>query len=400
MTVGINPPKTPVTAGSKGVASATVPNVCKMPGPPAPFVPTALPNVGKTGSSPQGYSVGVKIEGKKVAIKGASFGSTGDLASKASGGGLVSANTHGPTKFIGPGSMNVKIEGKNVQLLSDPVFNNCGPSGSPPNAATMVGVVQACGAVTFVEPSACVLCHEEHEGIGESEQTKTSTGALATNFEREVNLAVLRLDAEKSGRTSIKAATMLGVVECMCGQKYADQSGLTTKEFGRAADASGMKRQPNLTASYADTKATAKRRRLAALERAREAMWGRLGHSATFRRHWDWAELVARNSSKHRQNGGAPLSAAYPPGNCAAQRALLLLIDDGALPAALTEQWFHNRGGDTGSPVSYFDERGGPRRLTMGLFGPGETVPPCTTCQIILPFLLCIEGKTSCTHKT
>ena len=136
MSVSVNPPKTPVTKGSSGVATATVPNICKMPGPPAPFVPAPLPNIGKSGKSPKGYSKKVKIEDKAVAIKGASFKSMGDIASKGTGGGMISANTEGPTKFVGPGSMDVKIEGKNVQLLSDPMLNNCGPSGSPPNAAT------------------------------------------------------------------------------------------------------------------------------------------------------------------------------------------------------------------------------------------------------------------------
>jgi len=126
-----------------GIAAATIPNVCKMPGPPAPFVPVPLPNIGKSADSPKDYSTTVKFEGKAVAIKGATFGSMGDIASKGTGGGLISANTHGPTKFVGPGSMDVKVEGKNVQLLGDPMLNNCGPSGSPANAATMAGVVQA-----------------------------------------------------------------------------------------------------------------------------------------------------------------------------------------------------------------------------------------------------------------
>jgi uncharacterized Zn-binding protein involved in type VI secretion len=141
-TVAINPPKTPVTEGSNGVATATIPNVCKMPGPPAPFVPTPLPNIGKSGKQPSGYSTTVKIDGKAVAIQGASFGSMGDIASKALGGGIVSCNCEGPTKFLAPGSLDVKIEGKNVQLLSDQMMNNCGPSGSPPNAATMMGLFQ------------------------------------------------------------------------------------------------------------------------------------------------------------------------------------------------------------------------------------------------------------------
>jgi hypothetical protein len=54
--VADNPPKTPVTKGSSGIACATLPNVCKMPGPPAPVVPTPLPNVGRSGDAPKAYS--------------------------------------------------------------------------------------------------------------------------------------------------------------------------------------------------------------------------------------------------------------------------------------------------------------------------------------------------------
>lgn len=142
--VAIHPPKTPCTKGSNGIAKNTIPNVCKMPGPPAPFVPAPLPNIAKSGMSPKGYSTTVQIEGNAVAIRGATFESMGDVASKGTGGGLISCNTHGPAKFITPGSMTVKIEGKNVHLLSDPMLNNCGPSGSPPNTgATMLGLDQA-----------------------------------------------------------------------------------------------------------------------------------------------------------------------------------------------------------------------------------------------------------------
>ncbi len=146
--VSINPPKTPVTKGSSGIAAATLPNVCKMPGPPPPFVPTPLPNIGQSGKQPQGYSKKVLIEGQPVAIRGASFGSSGDIASKGTGGGIVSNNAEGPTKFLGPGSFDVTIEGKNVQLLGDQMLNNCGPAGSPANSATMAGVLQAPGAPT------------------------------------------------------------------------------------------------------------------------------------------------------------------------------------------------------------------------------------------------------------
>ncbi|MFO0617508.1 MAG: PAAR-like domain-containing protein [Polyangiaceae bacterium] len=124
MSVTVNPPKTPVTEGSSGLKVAALPNVCKMPGPPAPFVPTPLPNIGKSDDSPDGYSSTVTIEGKKVAIKGATFKSKGDIASQGTGGGIVSASVQDVTEFVGPGSMNVKIEGKNVQLLGDVMSNN------------------------------------------------------------------------------------------------------------------------------------------------------------------------------------------------------------------------------------------------------------------------------------
>jgi uncharacterized Zn-binding protein involved in type VI secretion len=140
-TVAIHPPKTPVTKASNTIAAATLPNVCKMPGPPAPFVPTPLPNIARSALSPAGFSRTVKIEGAIVGIRGCSFKSMGDIASKGTGGGIISMNVEGEAKFIAPGSLTVKVEGKNVQLLGDVMSNNNGPSGSPPNAATMTGAL-------------------------------------------------------------------------------------------------------------------------------------------------------------------------------------------------------------------------------------------------------------------
>jgi len=125
-TVGVNPPKTPVTEGSGGKTPAMLPNVCKMPGPPAPFVPAPLPNIGKSSDGLSDCTSTVKFEGKKVAIKGSYYMSklSGDMASKGTGGGIVSAKEEGKTKFVAPGSMNVKAEGKNIQLLGDSMTNN------------------------------------------------------------------------------------------------------------------------------------------------------------------------------------------------------------------------------------------------------------------------------------
>jgi hypothetical protein len=161
-TVAINEPKTPVTKGSMGVAAATIPNICKMPGPPAPFVPTPLPNIGTSDNCPQGYSTSVKIEGAPVAIQGSSFLSKGDIASMGTGGGILSNNAHGATTFIGPGALDVQIESKNVQLLGDPMLNNGAPTptGSPPNSATMGGVLQ--GPALGMALEAGVLLEAQH----------------------------------------------------------------------------------------------------------------------------------------------------------------------------------------------------------------------------------------------
>ena len=188
MSVGVNPPRTPVTKGSNGTAIATVPNVCKMPGPPAPFVPTPLPNIGQSNASPKGYTKKVKVEGQPAAIKGATFASKGDMASKGTGGGLLSANTHGITSFVGPGSMDVKFEGKNVQLLGDPMLNNCAGSGNPANAATLAGVLQGVATPGLVadigdQQLADDLCQAACEAMHEPDpNARTRQDQMAARF--------------------------------------------------------------------------------------------------------------------------------------------------------------------------------------------------------------------------
>ncbi len=197
-TVAVNVPKTAVTTGSNGLAAATVPNVCKMPGPPAPFVPTPLPNIGKSGDNPQGYSTTVKIEGNAVAIKGATFKSVGDIASQGTGGGIISANTQGPTEFAAPGSLDVKIEGKNVHLLTDAVMNNC---GSPANAATTPGVVQA---ALVVKP---VLEFDRNDF---RQKTANMQSQMDSNNERELTPQTSKKDIRRNRRAALAHATKGG----------------------------------------------------------------------------------------------------------------------------------------------------------------------------------------------
>lgn len=182
-TVVVNPPRTPVTAGSEGVAAATLPNVCKMPGPPAPFVPTPLPNVARSGNKLRGGTKTVRFDGKAVAVKGATFGSTGDIASKATGGGVVSANVHGEAKFTAPGSMNVKAEGKNIHLLGDAMTNN---NGNPPNAATLPGLVQWSSLMTrgLEKGIADALCDAACQAIDDRGRSRTLQDAMAKRFSK------------------------------------------------------------------------------------------------------------------------------------------------------------------------------------------------------------------------
>jgi len=380
MSVTINPPKTPVTAGSNGIAAATLPNVCKMPGPPAPFVPTPLPNIGKSGNSPQGYSKDVTIGGHPVAIQGATFKSMGDVASQGTGGGLISSNVEGPTSFVGPGSLDVKIEGKNVQLLSDPMLNNGGPSGTRANSGTMEGIIQASGLVIAVDEM-CPICEEKNHGkLEETPQSKIDAGNLAAKFEAEVK------------KVSGKASTMLGIVQCLCGQKFADQSGATTIELCEAA--SGMKHPAGVTHSVAN-RSDNETRRTQSIEDVKRRSIALMNGSSTFLDAWDECDALASASWIDSSDG-----AAYRPGSCAAQKILLAVREDGAIAKIMTEQWFSTAARATASPIAFIDAGKDPPEPTVRPFAHGATVPPCKTCLILVPLLLCPGDKTQCTHAT
>ncbi len=402
--VTVNAPKTPVTEGSNGVAAATLPNVCKMPGPPAPFVPTPLPNIGKSGLDPKNYSKSVTIEGKKVALRGATFGSTGDGASKGTGGGIVSANVEGPTRFVGPGSMNVKMEGKNVQLLGDPMLNNCGPGGGPANAATLMGVIQASGwrltAVTGEKE--CPLCDEKHQSDGalkETDATRKDGKALATVLTQN-NQGTDPSRKFPSPRTD--TGRMLGVVQCACEQRYADHSSRTERVFREIVKEKLQWHVPadgSLDTSIARRNAGTGRNEAIKIKKVRaftEKLCEKQGQdvsrvekawSEANQLHAEWIEDTTR-------------PAYYPPGRCAGPKALALALDDGAYVTGLTERWFHSAKQRTEGKVEYF--RSDQCEVKLNSFGHGESVPPCGSCNLILPLMLCAKDKNQekkCQHK-
>ncbi len=206
VSVGVNPPKTPVTEGSMDMAPATLPNVCKMPGPPAPFVPVPLPNFGRSADRLAKATKKVKIDGKKVAIKGSYYMSqpSPDVASQGTGGGIVSAKVQGKTEFVAPGSMNVKAEGKNIQLLGDAMTNN---GGSPANSGTVPGNQQA--------PKPKKPWHKCGEVGGYGKQCRT--GRAKGKWERDhvPSKAALKRAAEKGRPKVTDPAAMKRVMACV-----------------------------------------------------------------------------------------------------------------------------------------------------------------------------------------
>lgn len=408
-----------------------VPNVCKMPGPPAPFVPVPLPNIGRSGTSPKGYSKNVKIEGKKVAVKGATFGSTGDIASKGTGGGIVSANTHGPTSFVGPGALDVKIEGKNVQLLGDPMLNNCGPSGKPPNAATLVGVLQASGMVAVVGDEPCPLCRKQHGDIGKLEEdvdTKGAVDGLKAGIDRAIDKAraanAPRL-AEVKAQIAAAQAAKAALPKKQRGP-YTDQiQALEKEERGLAVHFTGMmgvvkcKDDGIIFAGtslfqYSDVQAempgawhspkpggTLAHKPDRALFKADVLDFARHGKGALGSWPVEWEKLEQRSENSYQ---GRTDEMFYPPGSCAAQQMVVLALDHGDRPMGLTERYYTTN--PTAPPLSKLwirkPGKHGPKRARLATseeLGPGKPIPPCGTCQIILTMLMCAESEKHCEHK-
>lgn len=378
-TISVNPPKTPVTTGSDGLAVATVPNVCKMPGPPAPFVPTPLPNIARSGKSPKGFSRTVTFDGCKVAIKGATFASEGDVASKGTGGGLVSANVEGPAQFVGPGSLDVKVEGKNVHLLSDPMLNNCGPGGSPANAATLVGLIQKVGLVAVVGDEPCPLCNKVHGESVRLEETADTQG----------DASAFQAAAARARATGKVKSSMLGVVRCPDGEVFAANSGNQEARLQRHLPGGWHAPVPDIFADFCEHISADRREQF-------EKAWDKAAKNS---RRWaarKGGPAAGRTPQQIDRDGGEP---AYPPGSCAAQKAIVLALQHGARPVGLTERWSPSPGGAAKVFVHFRTRPKG--NLRIGWFGGSQAVPPCKTCQVILAMLLCPDERApECEHRS
>lgn len=108
-----------VHKGSGGM-SMVFPDVCKTPTPGGP-VPIPYPNTGQASDTADGPST-VTCDGKMPMVKGATYSKTaGDEAGTA--GGVVSSVNRDVAEFM-MYSFDVKLEGKNVCRLGDPLFHN------------------------------------------------------------------------------------------------------------------------------------------------------------------------------------------------------------------------------------------------------------------------------------
>lgn len=378
-TISVNPPKTPVTTGSEGIAAATVPNVCKMPGPPAPFVPTPLPNIARSGRSPKGISKTVKFDGCAVAVKGATFTSVGDVASKGTGGGIVSSNVEGPAQFVGPGSLDVKVEGKNVHLLGDPMLNNCGPSGNPPNAATMVGLIQKPGLVALVGDERCPLCDKNHGTKVKLEETAATQGDAST-----FQAAAVR--ARAFGKIK---STMLGVIRCLDGMVFAANSGPQIAELQAHMPGEWHAPVPNRLADFLSLISADK-------QDSFEDLWERRAKASARWLVRKGERPAGRTPQQVAKDAGEPC---FPPGSCAAQKTLVLALQHGARPVGLTERWSASPSGEAKVFVHFRSNPKGDVRI--GWFGGSQAVPPCKTCQVLLAVLLCPDERApQCDHRS
>jgi hypothetical protein len=103
--------------------------------------------------------------------------------------------------------MDVQIEGKNVHLLGDPMLNNCGPSGSPPNAATMQGLKQ----VPKFVPDCCAdpkIVREPPAG-SESRSTEELVKSLEDEAARLKQIGLDKLSSAKIPKDIQKAQDSL-----------------------------------------------------------------------------------------------------------------------------------------------------------------------------------------------
>jgi hypothetical protein len=112
----------PVSTKAGGQCLA-FPDVCKVPAPPTPFIPTPFPNTAMLNQGKGStFASKVKIENQKVAtVKSEILMSTGDEPGTL--GGMISNRFKGPAKFK-MGSSRVVVEGAKIVRQTSMIGQN------------------------------------------------------------------------------------------------------------------------------------------------------------------------------------------------------------------------------------------------------------------------------------
>lgn len=146
---------------SSGGMSMAFPDVCKTPSPAGP-IPIPYPNVAMSSDTAMGSST-VKMDGNPIMLKDSNFKmSSGDEAGSA-GGGVASNTIKGKAEFVNF-SFDVKVDGKNVPRMLDPMIHNKQSSPNTPPFPELQGpvVVVVPDETTNVERK-CPCCEEALE---------------------------------------------------------------------------------------------------------------------------------------------------------------------------------------------------------------------------------------------
>ena len=240
------------------------------------------------------------------------------------------------------------------------MLNNCGPSGSPPNSATLLGVIQGPLLVVFGNGDTCPICGKAPHALPETKASKEDAASLE--------------EALKGAGFKARDIGMLAVASCQC-RTYKAAARSTMMHSGKFSTAAAG----YLTPEYKDYKnADAVIKKIEARTKDKAAF-----KEATGLANQRFIDFEALSDDARKK---APQ--VNEPGSCAAPRAILLLLEKDGLPGALTERWC---GSDVmANPVEHFDDTSGERkRVTDRVFKKGDTVPPCLACDALLPLLLC-----------
>ncbi|MEO5989142.1 MAG: DUF4150 domain-containing protein [Candidatus Eisenbacteria bacterium] len=153
-----------VHASSSGVTQ-WFPDACKTPSPAGP-VPIPYPNIAMSSDTADG-STTVKVDGNPIMLQGSNFKmSSGDEAGAAMG--VASNKIKGKAEPVNQ-SMDVKVDGKGVFRLTDPMTHN---AGSTPNGGGLP-VVQPPNPTIPTQNEACKKTKEKKK---EQQAASTSWG--------------------------------------------------------------------------------------------------------------------------------------------------------------------------------------------------------------------------------